>query len=392
MKKALASVSFLLLAACQSGPLHRQDSGTKSNEGDTQSSDVGTNESCGDLQSDNNNCGRCGNVCSAITPSTAQCVAGRCLTTLVTQDRVPSIVVARTGIYWLNIVPAADVWSSTALWRSALEGGAPTILTTKCGSCYETGQPNAKSVSCSPFGANDKTIYCATSVGSSPYIDEIPMEGGSAHSLLEDATSLGIEEIALDSSNVYWTTCYKDSYVKRASLGEGSEPTDVAWNGPYCPSNLVRHDSSLYWLGNKDPGAYRDTTSLLKISVTQNGAKPIPLLDWNKNWGRFVVGDSAIYWFDADQGAVTALPLNGGNASTVITGLDSVRDLIADVDHLYWASYDAGKIMKLSLNDGALTVLATGQSRPHGLVVDASSVYWISTDNGQDTVSKLSPK
>jgi hypothetical protein len=136
--KALASGSILLLVACQSSPLHLLDSGTRGIDSATKEG-----ESCGDLQTDNNNCGKCGNVCSAIEPSIAQCLMGRCLTTLSSQDRVPRIVVAGTGVYWLNKVPAIDGGSSTALWRAGIEGGTPTILTTKCGYCSEIGQPSA---------------------------------------------------------------------------------------------------------------------------------------------------------------------------------------------------------------------------------------------------------
>jgi sugar lactone lactonase YvrE len=130
----------------------------------------------------------------------------------------------------------------------------------------------------------------------------------------------------------------------------------------------------------------------MKIAIGEDGAEPIPLVAWNKNWGRFVVGDVAIYWTDPDQGAVMALPLDGGNSSSIIMDLDSPRDLAVDAGHLYWASYDGGTIMKLSLGDGTLTNLATGQNRPRGIVVDANSVYWISTDGGRDTIMKVSPK
>jgi hypothetical protein len=385
--RVLVPASLLLLNACQPSPLRRHDSGTKANDNDAQASDA----SCGDVQTDNNNCGRCGNVCSAIAPSTAQCVAGRCLTSLVSQDRVPSIVVAGSGVYWLNKIPA-DVWSGTGLWRASIEGGPPTILTTKCGYCYETGQPIATGLSCTPLNADARNLYCAISPTNDTAIYKMPLEGDSAPVFLTSGNALQITEIALDTSNIYWATCYKDSYIKRAPLDGSGQPADVAWNGGYCPSNLVLRDSSLYWLGIVDPRWGDDKTSLLKISITDDGAQPIPLVAWGKNWGRFVVGDAAIYWTDPDQSTVMALPLDGNSPSAIVTGLDSPRDLAVDAGHLYWASSEGGRIMRFTIADGALTEMATGQNRPHGIVVDASNVYWISTDGGQDTVFKLSPK
>ena len=386
--KALASASFLFLVACQSSHLHLLDGGTRA-------SDTGTkgDESCGDLQTDNNNCGSCGNLCSALAPSTAQCVMGRCLTTLLTQDRVPSFVVAHTGVYWLNTVPAADGGSTPALWRAGLDGGAPSILTTKCGYCYKASPLAANNLYCTPLIADATNLYCTRGYGDNDYVARMPLDGSSEPAFLTGGDWFSILELALDASNLYWSTCYKDSYIKMSSLDGAGKPSEVAWNGPSCPSNLVPHDYGLYWLGNSAPSEGGDTTSLLKTSMTQNGAKPIPLLDWNKNWGRFAVGDAAIYWTDPDQGAVMALPLDGGNSpSPIITGLDSPQDLAVDAGHVYWASRNGGTILKLSLSDSALTVLATGQNRPHGIAIDPTSVYWISTDGGRDTIMKVSPK
>jgi hypothetical protein len=369
--KALSTTPFLLLFACQSPHVH--DSGT---------TDSGR---CGDVQTDQNNCGRCGNVCSAVAPSTTECVMGRCLTTLVSQDRVPGIVVTTGEIYWLNSVRAADGGSTTALWKTGLEGGVPTTILS--GGCDLGENRNG------PIAVDATSFYCAVGYGEDAYVAKMPLDGGSELQLVVEDNWLGICELAVDGSYVYWSTCYKDSYIVRARLSGAVKPTRVAWSQRVCPSNLVLRDASLYWLGDGLASDGYQTTSLMKISTTDDGAQPIPLLDWSASWGRFAVGATAIYWTDPDQGSVMAAPLDGGaSPAAVATGLDSPRDVAVDASHLYWASYDGGQVMRLSLDDGALTILASGQSRPHGIVLDATSVYWISSDGGQDTVVKATPK
>jgi hypothetical protein len=372
--KVLVPTSFLLLLACQSRALHPQDSGTKDNQ------------SCGDLQADNDNCGRCGNVCSVVAPSTAQCVMGRCLTTLVSQDRVPRVVVVSTGVYWLNTMPAADGGSTTALWRTGLEGGAPvTMLTGRC----DLGANNN-----GLLAVDATSLYCAVGRGDGGRVVKMPLDGASAPGFFAGGDWFEIYDLAIDTSNLYWSTCYKDSYIKRVRLDGAGGTTEVA-SSVVCPLNLVLRDSSLDWVGDwgpTDKWGGRSHAPLMKISATDDGAKPLPLLEWGEKWGRFAVGDAAIYWTNPDQGSVMALPRDGGSPSAVLTGLDSPRDVAVDANHIYWVSTYGGQVMKLSLSDGALTTLATGQNQPHGIVIDTSSVYWISTEGARDTVMKLTPK
>ena len=77
---------------------------------------------CGsvNLQTDNNNCGECGSICSAISPSTAECTAGRCLVSLASGQSDPGeIVVDLSNVYWAN---------GTGPMRISLGGGTPTTL------------------------------------------------------------------------------------------------------------------------------------------------------------------------------------------------------------------------------------------------------------------------
>jgi hypothetical protein len=50
-----------------------------------------------DTQTDNDNCGACGNPCLADSPSTAQCTGGRCLVTLATVQGYPDGIAVDTS-------------------------------------------------------------------------------------------------------------------------------------------------------------------------------------------------------------------------------------------------------------------------------------------------------
>jgi hypothetical protein len=377
MMKALVSVSALLLVACESSPLHRVDSGTKGKDGATKES-----ESCGDVQTDNNNCGQCGSVCTAIAPATAQCATGRCLRTLVHQDSVPKFVVAGTGVYWANF---------SGIWRMGIEGGTPTILTTQCGSCTSVAWSTGPQ--CAPLSADATNIYCSKTSTTDSCVDDVfkvPLDGSGQATIVAQSGYCGITELTIDGSYAYWSQCYKSSSVARAPVAGDAKLTELNNYVTGCPTNLVLHDSNVYWIDDEYGDNY-DT--LKKTPKTARYAPSTTLLKWKKGWSRFVVGDAAIYWADPDQGTLLALPLEGGDSpQTITTGLDSPRDPAWDAGHLYWASTNGGTIMRLTLADGGLTTLATGLSQPHGIVVDAQSVYWISTSDGQDTVMKISPK
>ena len=81
-----------------------------------------------DVQTDNDNCGACGNVCRAVAPSTAACVAGRCLVTLATGQAFPiGIAVDGVSVYWAN-GGRNTVAGDGAIMKAPQGGGVPMVL------------------------------------------------------------------------------------------------------------------------------------------------------------------------------------------------------------------------------------------------------------------------
>ncbi len=120
---ALSAVLSLFLALC--GP-HEVNAGTAdvAAPADSPGARVGRTVCNGrpvDTQADNSNCGGCGRVCSAIAPSTAQCTAGRCLTTLASSPAPFAIAVDATSVYWTTYLGGT-------VMKVSLDGGTTTLL------------------------------------------------------------------------------------------------------------------------------------------------------------------------------------------------------------------------------------------------------------------------
>ena len=79
-----------------------------------------------DYQTDSNNCGTCGNVCTITSPSTVSCVEGRCLAVLAQSPFPLAMASDDTSIYW------ADHGSTTptggAIDKIATTGGRVQTL------------------------------------------------------------------------------------------------------------------------------------------------------------------------------------------------------------------------------------------------------------------------
>jgi hypothetical protein len=382
--KAFSTTPLLLLLACQARPLGTGRAQLHDGGPSPDGRSIG-DEGCGDLQTDRNNCGKCGNVCSAIDPSTAECATGRCLTTLTSREWVPRIVVASDGVYWLNSLTRSDGGTATILWTIGLDGGSP--IGRRDVACGLGGDWTG------PLAVGATNLYCV-GPGEGARVAKMPLDGSSWPAFFTGGNWFEIYDLAVDASNVYWSSCYKDSYIFTAPVAGKADPFQVGWGqGSVCPSNLVLDGANLYWLGASVPTNGTAEVGLMKISKTDDRAEPVLLTKWAKGWGRFAVGSAAIYWADPDRGSLMAVPIDGGaSPSAVVTGLDSPRDVAVDGNRVYWTSYEGGQVMRLSLDNGSVTVLASNQSRPHGTVIDATSVYWISTYGGVDTIMKLTPK
>ena len=88
-------------------------------------------------------------------------------------------------------------------------------------------------------------------------------------------------------------------------------------------------------------------------------------------------------------GSVMTVPLDGGAATTLASGLSSPERIAGDPAGVYVTSGPAGTVVKLPYDGGAPITLAVGQGDTEGIAVDSTSVYF--TDYSGRVV-KLTPK
>ena len=119
------------------------------------------------------------------------------------------------------------------------------------------------------------------------------------------------------------------------------------------------------------------------------------------------VDASYVYWTDGanrylggpnlTDGKVVRMPIGGGAATLLASGLGGPGDMTVDATAVYFAGVD-GTIKKVPLAGGEPVTLVSGQESPRGVVVDATSVYWVSgpADRGgrgiSGSIMKLTPK
>jgi hypothetical protein len=123
------------------------------------------------------------------------------------------------------------------------------------------------------------------------------------------------------------------------------------------------------------------------MTASLDGGAPVTLASGGTISG-LAVDDTSAYWVVDDQ--VMKLPLAGGAATTLVSGLSNPGNLAVDDRYVYWVDDSSnGSIGRVALDGGPPTTLYAG-CNPWGIAVDATSVYWTCSFAG--TVMRLSPK
>ncbi|MHC5110011.1 MAG: hypothetical protein ACYTHJ_09045 [Planctomycetota bacterium] len=98
------------------------------------------------------------------------------------------------------------------------------------------------------------------------------------------------------------------------------------------------------------------------------------------------------YWADEVLGTISRIPIDGGEAEVIVSGVNSPVGLAVDEDHeaLYWSSFFNERIERSDLDGNDPVSLGTGEvGGALALTVDSlvGQVYW--TDNSTNAVRRM---
>jgi hypothetical protein len=182
--------------------------------------------------------------------------------------------------------------------------------------------------------------------------------------------------IAVDATHIYWVEQNPldghSAKVMRAPIKGGGtiviaeDPSDLTCSG--CPAKTFGigvDATNVYWT---EPG------KVYKAVKTEIGRTPILLASGTgASVGAIAVDSTSVYWIDGVH--IKKIMTSGGSGvTTLATGSSLAFSIAVDSTSVYWI--DGAKIQKTGISGGGVTTLATGTS-PSRLAVDSTSVFWI---------------
>ncbi len=192
------------------------------------------------------------------------------------------LVVDGTNVYWTATINAGVV--ETVL-KTARDDTSPSVL--------------ASSSKATPYAIaiDNSTVYFGEAT--SGELISVSKNGGAVSALASQQGT--ITAIAVDDTNVYWTTNAGD-VLALAKTTDGGAPTTLASNQA-SPWGLAV-DSCVYWT---NAGSGRGADGSL-AAVPTSGGVPVTLATGLASPAGIAVDDKGIYWAEAASGRVMVIP------------------------------------------------------------------------------------
>jgi hypothetical protein len=328
---------------------------------------------CVDITDDGSNCGFCGHNCTGATCSGGLCQPGPVATTfgggVLLATVAASIVVDSGYVYWTQ---SAGTGTDPGVYQQAIGG-------TSVAGPWASDDPRGLAFS-------GHTLLWAD------FTDETVFEG----SLLAGPgapTAIGSGShplaIATDGTNVYWTDVTAGTINQTPLASPGV--TKVLATAQDTPVAIAVDAAYVYWIDNgtlANSGSVNRCPIGVANTVTQiakNENLPFALALYPPFTSQTATPPAAttVYWTDkTNPGMVKSAPAGGGTATVIASGQLAPFGIAVDSQYVYWTNFDGNTVVKAPLAGGTEYVLASGLNVPTAIAVDATNVYWANQGNG----------
>jgi hypothetical protein len=336
------------------------------------------------MGSDNANCGGCGKTCDY------QCTMGVCGPATIEvpdMEEIASIAIDSTNVYWLGTNTTSFGAEVEYCPLTGCTGGVPTILakaTSECSFSFCDDELNLGALAVSPA-----TVYFADGLG---HIEECPIAGCSMTPTQYSASADNEETyLAADGTKVYWANEDAETVYDCADGTSCASPALIQDIVSSSPQGMAVVSGSAFYWGATTPGSsFFENFTVYSAPVGGGAITAVCTAADFEEFGQLIVAGGFVYFVDT-TGTIYSCPTTatGATATTYITDSNEPTALASDGTNLYWtdegfgssSSTPGGTIMKCALGAtcAASTTLVKGVSEPTGVVVGATQVYWIST-------------
>jgi hypothetical protein len=260
-----------------------------------------------------------------------------------------------------------------ALFRMP-KGGPPFNLPELLGSVPDYIQVIA-------LDATNIYVLTTNATGTDGGVWSLPKSGGTARQLASGL--LTPFELAVDANNVYWVSAgtfdeagfRADGKIEKVSKN-GTSRTVLA-SGLNLPVSVVS-DSTNVFFGETGLSPSSSSRGLRSVPV---GGGPVTKITSSTGVGTVALNGNDIYFANIDiltGGELLRMPKTGGNATSLVKGLQFVTHMSVSGDRLYYFnSDDVQMIAYVPIIGGAPSAAVTGDFLAEQFAVDECAIYSI---------------
>jgi hypothetical protein len=272
---------------------------------------------------------------------------GGVVTTIASKQPEPGpLAVDATNVYWLNSGNFGPRMDNTGTVMKVSKGGGTPVQLSIMIAAIDLS-----------LSADPTRLYFAGQAGA---VTQLAIVGGAEGKLAQDPVTEASGFVAVDATNVYWTTTANPSTMRPGDvlavpLGGGTLTTLASRVD--SASGIAVDATSAYWVEGPGLGAGgKDSTQNL-MQVPLGGGTPVTLA--TAKLGQGMLGTVAVdattaYWTTFQERApILSVPLGGGTPTTLATTDGDTLGVVVDSTSLYWAETttkpsELGRIRRLT--------------------------------------------